>query len=364
MKILAISDLHTTGLKGLDRYVRDCALVLVAGDFTEHGRTRGVEQSVRWVLDVFCPWCASFPDVRFCVVPGEQDLFAERRADEIRWPDNVIYLDPLAADPAARTCEAAGLKIYGVARTPYQKGGAFAGASEALARAFAEIPEGMDILISHAPPLIDGYNLDADGRCRRHRGSPELTEAIRRARPRLVVCGHVHGGDHRRAVLECGTVVVNVSRVLDDRGLVTTRPRVIEVVQVDGTKAFRLEEDEGTVPVSAPAASVGALKQIERAEKILFKAARSINKHVEKGDYAPNLHYIDQLDDIRMTLVPYAAEYPLVSVYLARLDEVAASRAQGWRVRVGDVPRFGEGRAAAQPQREGRAPARPQREDS
>ena len=85
MKILAISDLHTTCLKGLDRYVRDCALVLVAGDFTEHGRTRGVEQSVRWVLDVFCPWCASFPDVRFCVVPGEQDLFAERRADEIRW---------------------------------------------------------------------------------------------------------------------------------------------------------------------------------------------------------------------------------------------------------------------------------------
>ena len=352
MKILAISDLHTTGLKGLDRYVRDCALVLVAGDFTEHGRTRGVEQSVRWVLDVFCPWCASFPDVRFCVVPGEQDLFAERRADEIRWPDNVAYLDPLAADPAARTCEAAGLKIYGVAQTPYQKGGVFAGASEALTRAFAEIPEGLDVLISHAPPLVDGYNLDADGRRRRHRGSPELTDAIRRARPRLVVCGHVHGGDHRRAVLENGTVVVNVSRVLDDRGLVTTRPRVIEVEQVDGANVFRLEEDEGAVPASEPAASVGAVKQIERAEKILFKAVRSINKHVEKGDFAPNLHYIDQLDDVRTTLVPFASDHPLVEVYLARLDEVAASRAQGWRLRVGDVPRFGEGRAPARPQRE------------
>ena len=123
MKILAISDLHTTGLKGLGRYVRDCALVLVAGDFTEHGRTRGVEQSVRWVQDVFRPWCASFPDVRFCVVPGDHDLFAERRADEIRWPETVTYLDPLASDPAARTCEVAGLKIYGVARTPYLKGG-------------------------------------------------------------------------------------------------------------------------------------------------------------------------------------------------------------------------------------------------
>ena len=352
MKILAISDLHTTGLKGLDRYVRDCALALVAGDFTEHGRTRGVEQSVRWVQDVFCPWCASFPDVRFCVVPGDHDLFAERRAGEIRWPSNVTYLDPLASDPAARTCEVAGLTIYGVARTPYLKGGAFESSPEALARAFAEIPEGLDILISHAPPLIDGYNLDVDGRRRRHRGSVELAEAIRRARPRLVVCGHVHGGDHRRAVLGNGTVVVNVSRVLDDRGTVTTRPRVIDVEERDGVRVFRMEEDEGAAPEAAPAASVGAVKKIERAEKILFKAVRSINKHVEKGDFAPNLHYIDQLDDVRATLAPFASDHPLVEVYLARLDEVAASRAQGWRLRVGDVPRFGEGRAAARPQRE------------
>ena len=365
MKILAISDLHTTGLKGLDRYVRDCALVLVAGDFTEHGRTRGVEQSVRWVQDVFRPWCASFPDVRFCVVPGDHDLFAERRADEIRWPANVIYLDPLASDPVARTCEVSGLKIYGVARTPYLKGGAFESSPEALARAFAEIPEGLDILISHAPPLIDGYNLDVDGRRRRHRGSVELAEAICRARPRLVVCGHVHGGDHRRAVLGNGTVVVNVSRVLDDRGTVTTRPRVIDVEERDGTRVFHLEEDEGSAAETAPAASVGAAKQIERAEKILFKAVRSINKHVEKGDFAPNLHYIDQLDDVRTTLAPFVAEHPLVGVYLARLDEVAASRAQGWRLRVGDVPRFGEGRASARPQTgRARSPSAPQREDS
>jgi hypothetical protein len=241
----------------------------------------------------------------------------------------------------------------------------FAGSPEALVRAFAEIPEGLDVLVSHAPPLVDGYNLDADGRRRRHRGSPELMEAIRRARPRLVVCGHVHGGDHRRAVLGNGTVVVNVSRVLDDRGTVTTRPRVIDVEERDGTRVFHLEEDEGSAAETAPVASVGAAKQIERAEKILFKAVRSINKHVEKGDYAPNLHYIDQLDDVRTTLAPFASDHPLVGVYLARLDEVAASRAQGWRLRVGDVPRFGEGRASARPQTgRARSPSAPQREDS
>jgi hypothetical protein len=105
---------------------------------------------------------------------------------------------------------------------------------------------------------------------------------------------------------------------------------------------FHLEEDEGSAAEAAPAASVGAAKQIERAEKILFKAVRSINKHVEKGDFSPNLHYIDQLDDVRATLAPFAADHPLVGVYLARLDEVAASRAQGWRLRVGAVPRFRE----------------------
>ena len=157
------------------------------------------------------------------------------------------------------------------------------------------------------------------------------------------MCGHVHGGDHRRAVLENGTVVVNVSRVLDDRGTVTTRPRVIDVEERDGVRAFRMEEDEGASEESAPAASVGAVKKIERAEKILFKAVRSINKHVEKGDFAPNLHYIDQLDDVRTMLAPFATDdHPLVGVYLTRLDEVAASRAQGWRLRVGEVPRFRE----------------------
>lgn len=342
MKILAVSDLHTTGLKGLARYVRECALVLFAGDFTEHGRTRGVEQSVRWVNDVFCPWCAAFPGVRFCVVPGDHDMFAERRAAEIRWPENVTYLDPLAEDPEARTCEFAGLKIYGVACTPYQKGGAFECSSKALERAFAEIPDGLDVLVSHAPPLVDGYNIDVDGRRHRHRGSAELTEAIRRTRPRLVVCGHVHGGDHRRAVLEDGTVVVNVSRVLDDRGTVTTRPRVIEVLERDGVREFRMDEDDLSVAGPGTAVPAESAKRIERAEKILFKAARSINKHVEKGDFAPNLHYVDQLDEVRALLAPYSGTYRLVDVYMARLDEVAASRAQGWRLRVGEVPRFRE----------------------
>lgn len=67
--------------------------------------------------------------------------------------------------------------------------------TDELEAVYAAIPEGIDILVSHQPPLYYGdrtFNLDA-GRVE-HVGSRELLDAVERVRPRIVVCGHVHGG--------------------------------------------------------------------------------------------------------------------------------------------------------------------------
>jgi Icc-related predicted phosphoesterase len=48
-------------------------------------------------------------------------------------------------------------------------------------------PEGA-VLVTHSPP--HGHVDEAGGR---HLGSKAVLDAIRRARPRLVVCGHIHG---------------------------------------------------------------------------------------------------------------------------------------------------------------------------
>ena len=48
-------------------------------------------------------------------------------------------------------------------------------------------PEGA-VLVTHAPPR--GHLDEAGGH---HLGSRSILDAIRRARPRLVVCGHIHG---------------------------------------------------------------------------------------------------------------------------------------------------------------------------
>ncbi len=67
----------------------------------------------------------------------------------------------------------------------------------------APCPEGA-VLVSHSPPLGHA-DADATGH---HMGSAAVLEAVERTRPRLVVCGHIHGSWGVRSQAG-GTPVVN-----------------------------------------------------------------------------------------------------------------------------------------------------------
>ena len=95
---------------------------------------------------------------------------------------------------------------------------------------YAAIPEGTDILVSHQPPLYHGdrtFNLDT-GRVE-NVGSRELLDAIERVRPRLVVCGHAHGGFGRYE--HQGIPIFNVS-VVDEAYRLVNAPTVIELEKI------------------------------------------------------------------------------------------------------------------------------------
>ena len=96
-----------------------------------------------------------------------------------------------------------------------------------LEAVYAAIPEGIDILASHQPPLYYGdrtFNLDA-GRVE-HVGSCELLDAIGRVRPRVVICGHVHGGFGRYE--HEGIPIYDVS-VVDEAYRLVNAPTVIDL---------------------------------------------------------------------------------------------------------------------------------------
>jgi Icc-related predicted phosphoesterase len=98
---------------------------------------------------------------------------------------------------------------------------------EDLAPLYAAIPNGVDILVTHQPPLGYGDCCDpTNSETPAPLGNPDLLSAIQRIRPRLVICGHIHGGYGR---FECQhTTIYNVSVVNDDYELARS-PTIIDV---------------------------------------------------------------------------------------------------------------------------------------
>ncbi len=218
MKIYAVSDMHGQ-LEGLDP--KNADLVLIAGDFALLERLDfiGLCNQVDWVRRTFCEWCASYPNTQFRMIPGNHDLFAQERQflDEIKWPENAKLLID-AGD------EVDGLRIYGTPWVPHINGvWAFEASplGDGLDHAFGAIPEGVDVLLTHSPPLIRHQKVDVSiDNNSPHFGSVELKKALERTQPRYALCGHIHSGDHKPYVLkhECGsdTIVRNVSRLNED----------------------------------------------------------------------------------------------------------------------------------------------------
>ena len=218
MRIYAISDMHGQ-LEGLDPKGMD--LVLIAGDFARLERLDfiGVCNQVDWVQRKFCAWCANYPQTKFCLTPGNHDLFAQdlKTLAQIRWPENVkVLID--GED------EVGGLRIYGTPWVPHINGRwAFEASSngDCLTDRFSAIPEGLDILLTHTPPKIRHQKLDVSIDTNSpHFGSAELTEALRHAQPRYALCGHIHSGDHNAYELVHAngstTLIRNVSRLNED----------------------------------------------------------------------------------------------------------------------------------------------------
>lgn len=198
MRIVAMSDTH-----GMHRKftVPDGDVFLHCGDFTNVGELDQVKD--------FNAWLGELPHKHKIVIAGNHDLSLER-APELTEPmlTNCTYLRDSGIEiPSDEKYDDCGdqydsIKIWGSPYTPFfssdfwvfhKKG------QRALREHWAQIPENLDILITHGPPnrILD-QTLEGD-----YAGDSELLDKLSSLDkpPRYHLFGHIHEGYGKRLML-------------------------------------------------------------------------------------------------------------------------------------------------------------------
>ena len=197
IKICAFSDFH-----GDLPNIEPCDLVIIAGDIIPFNIQHRNNESNEWIKTVFTDWCNSIDCKYIVAIPGNHDRWAEgitmtKMNKLLSGISNIHMLrnDFLELDVLDSGYD---LKIFGTPYCARYGNWPFMREDKVLKKKFAEIPDGLDILITHDPPngLSDcDYSKDE---CQ-HLGSLALTDRIEDLdklgeKPRLIICGHIHEG--------------------------------------------------------------------------------------------------------------------------------------------------------------------------
>lgn len=198
--ILATADIHAHLHEFKRRFV-PCDLCLIGGDI---GPARGkyeIPNQVKWFKEEFLPWCELQSQTTFVLVPGNAEYFVDKMlvaklnaSVEYVLPQNVVdFLVDEIYDYRGL------LTIYGTPWTQWKngkrgKGGAFARSDDERERHFADMPFGVDILLTHGCPRLT-RDLRERG-LKYEYGDKKLRHAIHVKKPRLVLSGHSHNNPH------------------------------------------------------------------------------------------------------------------------------------------------------------------------
>ena len=206
MKILAVSDLHGTLPE-----IPECDLLILGGDYNPYHR---IADQASYMDNVFRPWLESVPAHEIVAVAGNHDFIFQNHKHllpPLRWH----YLEDSGI-------ELFGLRIWGTPWTPTFFNWAFMKDDQDLVQHFEHMPQGLDILVSHGPPM----NILDKNRSGYSCGSRSLFNSILENQPEHIIFGHIHES-YGRFYLN-GQKFYNVSQ-LDDSYRYRRGPTLIEL---------------------------------------------------------------------------------------------------------------------------------------
>jgi Icc-related predicted phosphoesterase len=227
MRIVALSDQH-----GHLPEVPPCDLLIIAGDVCPDGFGRqfardAPEQQKAWFDQTIRPWVARAPAKRTILTWGNHDWCGQLCTFEDSASAALAIVVDNAVSVPDDSAAAGAVSVWASPWSNQYGDWAFMKAPASLAPVYAPIPAGIDILVSHQPPL--GYgDQSADFASGQiiNIGSRELLETIDRVRPKIVVCGHIHEGYGQFE--RNGTRIYNVS-VVDEYYQLVRGPTIIDL---------------------------------------------------------------------------------------------------------------------------------------
>lgn len=234
MTIAAISDLHGYLPPYPNEWwgdLQSCEILCICGDiFPLYIQTNMIE-SKRWLLEDFKPWATDLPVEKVLFIGGNHDFAAERcKKDLFHWfskHDKVTYLHNTGIDYISTQDS----KTYSIFGSPYchQFGSwAFMRDEKTLIKKFSEIPENIDILITHDAPFgTSDICFEGFASSKGHIGCVELRDVIIKKKPKWNLKGHLHT-TNREIELLGETKVVSCS-ILDESYNVRYKPQILKI---------------------------------------------------------------------------------------------------------------------------------------
>lgn len=242
-KIIALSDLHGN----LPVIKEDFDLMLICGDICPaHDHFNWYQRE--WLSTTFVEWVLGLPfkdkASKVIFIGGNHDRYLDEEPNPNQGYSSIytdiikpcggrlVYLedDEYIFEKETEDGKIESLKIYG---TPWCKIFGrwwFMREDRKLEQLYDNIPEGLDILMTHDAPAIQGHGVIRMGPWKgEDAGNKILAKAIKQKEPKLVLYGHIHSSSHTLTKMYKKNTKLRCVSLLDEEYYPSYGPYVFEM---------------------------------------------------------------------------------------------------------------------------------------
>lgn len=227
MKICGISDMHGQ----LSFKVEPCDVLCICGDIVPLNIQSNTVKTLNWIEREFKPWCSEQPCKNILLIGGNHDICFEHNEEEMKYIFRNTKVKYLVDETYEYTDEESG-KIYKFYGSPWCHifgHWAFMIPDEAIAEKLKNMPNDIDVLLTHDAPYgtSDVLQQNVPWNTHDHIGCKPIADAVIEKQPKVHLKGHLHSTNHECEML--GDTKVYTVSLLDEKYQLVYEPLYLDI---------------------------------------------------------------------------------------------------------------------------------------